>query len=124
MKNQISDLSKVELVFPPSQFASGISSATTNPTSSLPGETAAEAFIHPEVGQTKPLFMSLDLDKLIAYFKNFSVAEIELTINEAVETNGLLRLVITGKEQGGVRVLLKPAETIPANAPDKSPQAD
>ncbi|WP_148039424.1 hypothetical protein [Acidithiobacillus sulfuriphilus] len=122
MKNKISDLSKVELVFSPSSFASGISSATTNPTSSLPGETAAEAFIHPEVGQTELLFMSLD--KLIAYFKNFLVAEIELTINGAVETNGLLRLAITAKGQGGVRVLLKPAETMLTNAPDKSPQAD
>lgn len=28
-----------------------------------------------------------------------------------METDGLLRLVITAKGQGGVRVLLKPAET-------------
>lgn len=122
MKNKLSDLSKVELVFYPSSFASRISSTTTNSTSSLLGETAAEAFIHPDAGQTEPLFMSLD--KLITYFRNFLVAEIELTINGAVETNGLLRLAITAKGQGGVRILLKPAETVPTSAPDKSPQAD
>ena len=66
----------------------------------------------------------MSLDKLIAHFKNFLVSEIELTINGAVEANGLLRLAITAKGQGGVRVLLKPAETILTNAPDKSPQAD
>jgi hypothetical protein len=117
MKNKLSDLSKVELVFSLSPFDSRISSTTTNLTSSLLGEAAAEAFIHPEVGQTEPLSMSMD--KLIAPFKNFLVAEIELTINGAVETNGLLRLAITAKGQGEVRVLLKPAETIRTNAPDK-----
>ncbi len=94
MKNKISDLSKVELVFSPSSFASGISSATTNPTSNLPGETVAEAFIHPEVWQTESLSMSLD--KLIVHFKNFLVAEIELTILGAHSGNGTYKY---GKHQ-------------------------
>ncbi|HEY7572553.1 MAG TPA: hypothetical protein VH796_14395 [Nitrososphaeraceae archaeon] len=52
--------------------------------------------------------LSTSMDSIADWFKQYQVESIELTISGMMETGGALKLVISAKGEGGMKVTLKP----------------
>ncbi len=48
------------------------------------------------------------VNEIMDWFKEYQVDSIELSINGAIESEGILKLVVSAKGEGGVKVVLKP----------------
>lgn len=48
------------------------------------------------------------LDKIKQWFDEYEVDSIELWISGLIETGGLLKLIVSAKGEGGMKVVLKP----------------
>ncbi len=112
MVNPVANASNVLLIFPAPAPALASSLAAASIFDSSTPAAAHFSAVHPAdlkgTDQMSTLVMSLE--NLISHFRDFEVAEIELSVTGAVETNGLLRLAVAAKGEGGVRILLKPSE--------------
>ncbi len=65
------------------------------------------AYTPAELGNTPKYFVT-ELDSLINAFKEFKVDQIELWVQVAAESGGVLRLVASAKGEAGMRIVLKP----------------
>ena len=52
--------------------------------------------------------LSTSMDSIADWFKQYQVESIELWISGMMETGGALKLVVSAKGEGGLRVMLKP----------------
>ena len=52
--------------------------------------------------------LSTSMDAISDWFKQYQVESIELWISGLIETNGITKLVVSAKGEGGMKVLLKP----------------
>ena len=52
--------------------------------------------------------LSTSMDAISDWFKQYHVESIELWISGMMETGGALKLVVSAKGEGGMRVMLKP----------------
>ncbi len=50
----------------------------------------------------------VNLKSLIDAFKDFKVEQVEIWVSVAAETGGITKLFVSGKGEGGMKVLLKP----------------
>jgi hypothetical protein len=53
-------------------------------------------------------YLSTSMDEVSNWFHQYQVDSIELSISGAIETGGILRLVVSAKGEGGLKVTLKP----------------
>ncbi len=52
--------------------------------------------------------LSTSMESIADWFKQYHVESIELWISGMMETGGALKLVVSAKGEGGMRVMLKP----------------
>jgi len=52
--------------------------------------------------------LATTLDDIVNWFSSFKVDSIELYLKGAVETDGILKLFVSAKGEGGFKVTLKP----------------
>jgi hypothetical protein len=52
--------------------------------------------------------MSTSLDQISNWFERYQVESIELWINGMIETGGIMKLIVSAKGEGGMKVILKP----------------
>jgi hypothetical protein len=52
--------------------------------------------------------LSTSMDSIADWFKQYQVESIELWISGMMETGGAIKLVVSAKGEGGLRVMLKP----------------
>jgi hypothetical protein len=52
--------------------------------------------------------LSTSMDAISDWFKQYQVESIELWISGMMETGGAIKLVVSAKGEGGLRVMLKP----------------
>ena len=52
--------------------------------------------------------LSTSMDAISDWFKQYQVESIDLWISGLIETNGITKLVVRAKGEGGMKVLLKP----------------
>lgn len=52
--------------------------------------------------------LSTSMDSIANWFKQYQVESIELWISGMMQTEGIIKLVISAKGEGGMRVILKP----------------
>jgi len=52
--------------------------------------------------------LSTSMDSIADWFKQYQVESIELWISGMMETGGAVKLVVSAKGEGGLRVMLKP----------------
>jgi hypothetical protein len=53
-------------------------------------------------------YLSTSMDEVTNWFHQYQVDSIELSISGAIETGGILKLVVSAKGEGGLKVVLKP----------------
>jgi hypothetical protein len=53
-------------------------------------------------------YLSTSMDEVSNWCHQYQVDSIELSISGAIETGDILRLVVSAKGQGGLKVVLKP----------------
>ena len=63
-------------------------------------------------GGTKELisFFSASMDEVNNWFKNYQVESIEMWISGVLETGGIIKLLVSAKGEGGMKVVLKPKQ--------------
>ena len=61
-----------------------------------------------ETGERLVKHLSTSMDAISDWFKQYHVESIELWISGMMETGGALKLVVSAKGEGGMRVMLKP----------------
>jgi len=54
---------------------------------------------------------STTVDKIVEWFGKYQVESIELWIQGAAETGGVLKLLVSAKGEGGMKITLKPSDT-------------
>src|SRR5215212_6062407 len=59
-------------------------------------------------GQDLVKHLSTSMDSISDWFKQYHVESIELWISGMMETGGAIKLVVSAKGEGGLRVMLKP----------------
>jgi hypothetical protein len=58
----------------------------------------------------KGLF-SVDMEDLSGWFDKYNVESIELWVSGVIETGTILKLAISAKGEGGIKLILKPKQT-------------
>ena len=53
-------------------------------------------------------YLSTSMDEVTNWFDQYLVDSIELSISGAIETGGILKLIVSAKGEGGLKVTLKP----------------
>jgi hypothetical protein len=53
-------------------------------------------------------YLSTSMDEVTSWFHQYQVDSIELSVSGAIETGDILRLVVSAKGEGGLKVVLKP----------------
>lgn len=61
-----------------------------------------------EISKLSDNILGIDFEKLLKVFKGLKIDQIELWINGAAETEGLLKLALSAKGEGGIKIVLKP----------------
>ena len=56
--------------------------------------------------------LSTSMDAITDWFKQYQVQSIELWISGLIETGGLIKLVVSAKGEGGMKVMLKPKPAV------------
>jgi hypothetical protein len=85
------DKKKVQLVFPESEIAED------------------NKWIRKGPGGNKLLNQFVaDIDDIVGWFKQYQVESIELWISGGIETGGIIKLAVSAKGEGGLKLTLKP----------------
>ena len=71
-------------------------------------EEEDEEYISKGRGQDLIKYLSTSMDEVTNWFDKYHVESIELCISGAMETGGILKLIVSAKGEGGLRVTLKP----------------
>ena len=74
-------------------------------------EEQNEEYISKGKGQDLIKYLSTSMDEIRDWFNQYEVDSIELSINGAIETGGILKLIVSAKGEGGLKVTLKPKPT-------------
>lgn len=118
-------LGKVQLLFSAAALDNGIlNHLMASPVLAAPSAADMEGFDSPNSLHVDPLgtippilgkisklpdnILGIDFDRLLKVFKGLKVDQIELWINGAAETEGLLKLALSAKGEGGIKIILKP----------------
>lgn len=91
---KLQDSKRIELIFPETKFSDQIKST--------------------ERGSNEKIFQSFStsLDKITNWFERYDIESIELWISGGIETGGILRLAVSAKGEGGLKLTLKPRNKI------------
>jgi hypothetical protein len=84
---------KIQLVFPESGF-----------------DVADDKFVSKAGGKVLEQF-SASVDDITSWFKQYQVETIELWISGGIQTEGIIKLAVSAKGEGGLKVTLKPKVT-------------
>ena len=84
---------KIELVFPESGL-----------------DVADDKFVKKAGGKVLEQF-SASIDDIASWFKQYQVESIELWISGGIQTEGIIKLAVSAKGEGGLKVTLKPKAT-------------
>lgn len=57
-----------------------------------------------------PKYFAAKMEDITEWFRKYEVQSIELWIQGAIETNGVLKLLVSVKGEGGMKVTLKPRD--------------
>jgi hypothetical protein len=71
-------------------------------------EEQKEEYISKGKGQDLIKYLSTSMDEIANWFNQYQVDSIELSISGALETGGILKLIVSAKGEGGLKVTLKP----------------
>lgn len=71
-------------------------------------EEEDEDYISKGRGQDLIKYLSTSMDEVTNWFDKYHVESIELSISGAMETGGIIKLIVSAKGEGGLRVTLKP----------------
>ena len=71
-------------------------------------EEEDQEYISKGRGEDLIKYLSTSMDEVTNWFHQYQVDSIELSISGAIETGGILRLVVSAKGEGGLKVVLKP----------------
>jgi hypothetical protein len=88
------DSKRIELIFPETKFTDEI--------------------IPTERGSSEKIFhsFSTSLDNITNWFEKYSIESIELWVSGGIESGGILRLAVSAKGEGGLKLTLKPRDKI------------
>jgi hypothetical protein len=89
----MTDLKKIELVFPESDV-----STENKPVKRGPDGKILQKFV-------------TSVDDISTWFNKYEIETIELSISGAIETNGILKLAVNAKGEGGLKIILKPKKS-------------
>jgi len=84
---------QIELVFPESGL-----------------DVADDKFVRKAGGKVLAQF-SASVDDITSWFKQYQVETIELWISGGIQTEGIIKLAVSAKGEGGLKVTLKPKVT-------------
>jgi hypothetical protein len=87
---EIIDSKKIELVFPETEFK-----PESEPKKRSPNGKLLHSF-------------SANLDEITTWFNKYEIESIELWISGAIESGGILKLAVSAKAEGGLKLILKP----------------
>lgn len=59
-------------------------------------------------GEDLVKYLSTTLGEITSWFNQYQVDTIELSISGAIESGGILKLIVSAKGEGGLKVTLKP----------------
>jgi|SRR5215469_1179767 len=65
-------------------------------------------YISKGTGEDLIKYLSTSMDEVTNWFHQYQVDSIELSISGAIETGGILKLIVSAKGEGGLKVTLKP----------------
>lgn len=68
----------------------------------------ADQSVFDEMSKLSDNILGIDFEKLLKVFKGLKIEQVELWINGAAETEGLLKLALSAKGEGGIKIVLKP----------------
>jgi hypothetical protein len=85
---------RIELIFPETKF-----SDQSKPTARGSNEKIFQSF-------------STSLDNITNWFEKYDIESIELWVSGGIETGGILRLAVSAKGEGGLKLTLKPRNKI------------
>jgi hypothetical protein len=67
-----------------------------------------EDYVSKGSGEDLIKYLSTSMDEVTNWFHQYQVDSIELSISGAIETGSIIRLVVSAKGKGGLKVTLKP----------------
>lgn len=71
-------------------------------------EEQDQEYISKGKGEELIRYLSTSMDEIASWFRQYQVDSIELSINGAIESGGILKLIVSAKGEGGLKVTLKP----------------
>jgi hypothetical protein len=71
-------------------------------------EEQDEQYISKGKGEDLIKYLSTSMDEVTNWFNQYQVDSIELSISGAIETGNMLKLIVSAKGEGGLKVTLKP----------------
>lgn len=98
MSEEIKTKKKIELVLPESNV-----DIDTRPVTRGPGEKLVKRF-------------ATSIDDITSWFNQYHIETIELWISGGVETEGILKLAVSAKGEGGLKLTLKPNAKVANNS--------
>ena len=87
------DSKRIELIFPETKFTD----------QNKPTERGSTEIFHS---------FSTSLDNITHWFEKYSIESIELWISGGIESGGILRLAVSAKGEGGLKLTLKPKDQV------------
>ena len=71
-------------------------------------EEQDEEYVSKGRGEDLIKYLSTSMDEVTNWFNQYQVDSIELSISGAMETGGILKLIVSAKGEGGLKIVLKP----------------
>lgn len=71
-------------------------------------EEEDQEYISKGKGEDLIKYLSTSMEEVTNWFNQYQVDSIELSISGAMETGGILKLIVSAKGEGGLKVTLKP----------------
>lgn len=71
-------------------------------------EEQDEEYVSKGRGEDLIRYLSTSMDEVANWFKQYQVDSIELSISGAIETGSIVKLIVSAKGEGGLKVTLKP----------------
>ena len=80
----------------------------------FPETKASDQIKYTERGLNEKIFhsFSTSLDEITNWFERYDIESIELWVSGGIETGGILRLAVSAKGEGGLKLTLKPRNKI------------
>ena len=80
----------------------------------FPETKSSDQIKYTERGLNEKIFhsFSMSLDEITNWFERYDIESIELWVSGGIETGGILRLAVSAKGEGGLKLTLKPRNKI------------